>query len=278
MTRTTERVTRLSMKKNNNPTVNIRPLTIEDLLSIMRNKSSVGGNSADEATTAASKQQILEEKIEVLEKELCRKNQIIRCLQEEIQTLKTEGDNSSRNLAGTVSDDSFSLEENCGMEVDLNISIQKLLRCKAIAKRRAEQLGGENQLDNSSCSLVSETENTVLTEEANVPVDVKEDSQEQSRTPKSAAKGQRERRPYRKKKVPASSVKNMSAWLALARKETVDTHETAKRKRSEEAEDESAKRPQENIPSQEENNSLKLKIKSFASQYAQELNVVLCDK
>merc|ERR1719219_1365902 len=136
-------------------------------------------------------------------------------------------------MAETGSEDSFSWEGNCGKEMDLNISIDKLLHCKAIAKRRAEELGEENQHDKSNCSLRSDnTDNTVLTDEVNVPGDAKEDSEEQSRTPKSAAKGQKERRAYRKRTVSVSSVKNMSAWLALAKKEAVDKQEQpAKRKR-----------------------------------------------
>ena len=73
MTRTRERVKKLSIKKAvvKNPTVNIRPISIEDLLGILQEKSSVGGKSSSE-TDASSKQQILEDKIEVLEQELCR--------------------------------------------------------------------------------------------------------------------------------------------------------------------------------------------------------------
>ena len=280
MTRTKERLTRLSVQKAvvKNPTVNIRPITIEDLLGILQEKSSVGGKSSGEPAES-SKQQILEDKIEILEEELCRKNQMIQNLQEQIQTLRTEGNNPARNMSETMSEDSFSLEGNCGKEMDLNISIDKLLHCKAIAKRRADELGDENHLDKSNCSLGSDiTDKTVLTDDDNVPVDAKEDSEEQSRTPKSAAKGQKERRPYRKKKVPVSSVKNMSAWLALAKKETVVNEQPAKRKRSEEAaKDESSECPQPNILSPEENDSLGLKIKSFASQHSQELNVSLSE-
>lgn len=280
----TERVTRLSVKKAvvKNPTVNIHPITIEDLLGILQEKSSVGGKSSGEKAES-SKHQILQDKIEVLEEELCRKNQMIQNLQEEIQTLRTEGNNPAVNRTETMSEDSFSLEGNCGKEMDLNISIDKLLHCKAIAKRRAEELGDKTQLDKSNCSLTSGiTDNTVLTDDDNFPVDAKEDSEEQSRTPKSAAKGPKERRPYRKKKVPVSSVRNMSAWLALAQKETVDksveNEQPAKRKRSEEAaKDESSESPQPNILSPEENDSLGLKIKSFASQHSQELNVSLSE-
>ena len=245
-----------------NPTVDIRSITIEDLLGILQEKSSAGGKS----TAAASKEQILEEKIEVLEEELCRKNQMIQSLEEQIETLKTEGNNPAGSMAGTVSDDSFTLEENCGKEVDLNISIDKLLHCKAIAKRRAEELGNENPLDTSNCSLPSDNTDSIA---ESVPVE------EQSRTPKSAAKDQKERRPYKKRKVPASSVRNMSAWLALANKETVDQSAVnAKRKRSEETDKaESVVGPKPNNLSLEENDSSGLKIKSFASQHAKELNV-----
>ena len=286
MTGAKERVTRLSVKKAvvKNPTVNIRPITIEDLLGILQKKSSVGGKSSGEEAES-SKQQILQDKIEVLEEELCRKNQMIQNLQEEIQKLRTEGNNPAGNRTETRSEDSFSLEGNCGKEMDLNISIDKILHCKASQKRRAEELGEENQLDKSNCSLASDiTDNTVLTTDSdNVPVDAMEDSKEQSRTPKSAAKGQKEPRPYRKKKVPLSSVKNMSAWLALAKKETVDNksvvnEQPAKRKRSEEAaKDESSECSQPNISSPKENDSFGLKIKSFASQHSQELNVSLSE-
>ena len=127
-----------------NPTVDIRSITIEDLLRILQEKSSVDGKLSDE-TDVSSKEQILEEKIEVLEQELCRKNQIIQSLQEQIQALKTEVNNPAANM----SEDSFTLEENCGKDMDLNISIGKLLQCRDIAKRRAEELGEENPLEKS---------------------------------------------------------------------------------------------------------------------------------
>lgn len=269
MTRTKERVTKISSKGAvvKNPTVDIRAITIEDLLGILQEKSSVRGKS-NGAAVASPKEQILEEKIEVLEEELCRKNQMIQSLQEQIQTLETEGNNPARNMTGTACEDSFTLEENCGNEMDLKICIDKLLQCKAIAKRRAEELGGENPLDKTNCSLPSDNNDSI---DDNVPVDAKE----QSRTPKSAAKGQKERRPYRKRKVPASSVKNMSAWLALAQKETPEKSVVnTKRKRSEEADkDESVEGSQQNNLSREEIDSSGFKIKTFASLHAKELNV-----
>ena len=175
-------------------------------------------------------------------------------------------------MAGAVSEDSFSLEGNYGKEVDLNVSVDKLLHCIAIAKKRSGELRDEYQLDQSNC-----TDNTVLTDDENVPI---EDSEEQNRTPKSAGKGQKERRLHRRRKVSVSSVKNMSAWLALAKKDTVDksvvNEQHAKRKRSEEGvEDESAERPQANNLFREENGYFGLKIKSFAAQYSQEFNVSL---
>ena len=176
-------------------------------------------------------------------------------------------------MAGAVSEDSFSLEGNSGKEVDLNVSVDKLLHCIAIAKKRSGELRDEYQLDQSNC-----TDNTILTDDENVPI---EDSEEQNRTPKSAGKGQKERRLHRKRKVSVSSVKNMSAWLALAKKDTVDksvvvNEQHAKRKRSEEGvEVESAERPQANNLFREENGYFGLKIKSFAAQYSQEFNVSL---
>ena len=152
--------------------------------------------------------------------------------------------------------------------MDFKICIDKLLQCKAIAKRRAEELGGESPLNKSNCSLPSDNTDSI---DDNVSVDAKA----QSRTPKSAAKGPKERRTYRKRKVPASSVKNMSAWLALAQKETPDKSVVnTKRKRSEEADkDESVEGQQPNNLSRKENNSSGFKIKTFASMHAKELNV-----
>ena len=251
-----------------NPTVDIRSITIEDLLRILQEKSSVDGNSSGE-TDVSSKAQILEEKIEVLEQELCRKNQIIQSLQEQILAMTTEGNNPAANM----SEDSFTLEENCGKDMDLNISIGKLLQCRDIAKRRAEELGEENPLEKSNCSLPSDLIDSIA-------VDPPADAKERIKTP-TAIKVQKERRAYRKRKVAASSgsVKNMSAWLALAQKETVDKPVVnAKRKRSEEADKAESVEGQETTDLAEgKKDSPWLKIKSFASQHAKELNVILSE-
>merc|ERR1711874_170505 len=131
------------------------------------------------------------------------------------QILEIAGDNRAGNMTETRSEDSFSWEGNYGKEMDLDISIDKLLHCKAIAKRRAEELGEKKEVSTSHYFLHSDnTDNTVLTDELNVPLNARDDSEDQSRTPKSAAEGDKERRPYRKKTVSVSSVKNISTWLA----------------------------------------------------------------
>ena len=71
----------------------------------------------------------------------------------------------------------------------------------------------------------------------------------------------------------------MSAWLALAQKETVDKPVVnAKRKRSEEADKAESVEGQETTDLAEgKKDSPWLKIKSFASQHAKELNVILSE-
>jgi len=230
----------------------------------------------------ASKENILEDKILILEEELCRKNQLIESLQEKIRNLEVE-----RNPPEVVtSDNSF----QGSFEEDLNISVDRLLNCKAIAKRRAEEIGVGNQSDEAKCHISSNESVLNGTVKDNVvPLleeDIKEDK-EQTRTPKSEEKFQKERRKYRKNKVSASSIKNMSAWLALAKKENVDNsvegENKIKRKRTGDEEltlpHSESPAPVLNIITQQSNvlfaswEETGLRIKSFASQHAKEKNL-----
>ena len=186
-----------------NPKVILSRIPGEQLRSLLQGcevKGSVEGDSGDTMEVATPQENILEDKIRVLEEELCRKNQLIESLQEQIRKLQVDKDNPEM----ITSDDSFQLS----FDADLNISVDKLLTCKAIAKRRAEEIGVENQIDISkACSSSEEAVSHEVAKDSNVSLadqDLKEE-QEKAPTPKSASRTHR--RTYRKNKVSASSMR-----------------------------------------------------------------------
>ena len=214
------------------------------------------GEAQSEVTAGSSGHEKLLDKIKKLEEELSQKNELIQNLQEEVKRLKGEEKNEKEisNETFNFSSDTLvptSLEE----DINLNISVDRLLQCKAIAK----DIRNEN-------SLVKSKIEEDLVNDKNAKV-----SHGQSPSTKTRKRKQRN-------DVSNSSVENMSAWLALAKKENLeksDSDRGDKRKYSDEdldgTVDNKKKEPQILIAAWVEPG---LRLKSFASQFANEANLI----
>ena len=231
--------------------VSLRRIPSEELKSILNR----GKNLPESKAFEPAKDNILEEKVKILEEELCMKNQLIESLQEQIKKLKAEKNHPE------IANKSFN---NLSQDIDLSISVDKLLQCKAIAKRMSEVICNENPSDKSKLCISSE--DPFVNEKAR-------NQDQESKT----SKAPKERRRGRKNTVSTSSIKNMSDWLALGKKENVDqsadSDKSSKRKRPEE---DNMSKPVGNFNSQVLFSSWiepELRLKSFASQYAKEVNL-----
>ena len=243
------------------PKVFLRRIPAEELRRFLSqeegsNITAAPEEAQSEVTAGSSGHEKLLDKIKKLEEELSQKNELIKNLQEEVKRLKAEEKNEKEisNETFNFSGDTLvapSLEE----DINLNISVDRLLQCKAIAK----DISNENSLVISKIE-----EDSAHDKKAKV-------SQGQSPSTKARKRKQRN-------DVSNSSVENMSAWLALAKKENLDKSDSDrsnKRKFSDEdlngTVDNKKKESQILIAAWVEPG---LRLKSFASQFAHEANLI----